>query len=73
MKTYIVDTAEIERRLLASVREEVAFDGIAGEDPHRRYAAHLFGVAYMDVTHEQRMAAKARCFGEIYGRKGKVV
>lgn len=39
-------------------------------DIHREQAAEMFGVAYEDVTDEQRRRAKVRNFGFNYGGYG---
>lgn len=41
----------------------------AGKDLHRQYAAELFGVAYDDVTPEQRRTAKTLAFWQVHDAK----
>ncbi len=65
--------AEAERRVLAYMR---AFPGFvvnietAMPDIHKRRAVQEFGVAYDEVTPEQRRAAKALNFDRMKERKG---
>ena len=63
------DYSQIELRILAHMSADPvlvrAFE--AGEDIHRRTAAEVFGVEPIEVTSEQRSAAKAINFGLIYG------
>lgn len=44
--------------------------GVPGEDVHRRTAAELLGKPESEVTPEERRAAKAMNFRDLYGRKG---
>ncbi|MEW6165667.1 MAG: DNA polymerase I [Pseudomonadota bacterium] len=63
------DYSQIELRIMAHLSKD---DGLLnafarGEDVHRATAAEVFGVTPLEVTHEQRRAAKAINFGLIYG------
>ena len=63
------DYSQIELRIMAHLSDDPrlleAF--AAGEDVHRATAAEVFGLTPIEVTSEQRRAAKAINFGLIYG------
>lgn len=70
VKVADVDYAEAERRLLAYKTAFPAFVvdiNTAMPDIHKRRAAKEFGVAYDEVTPDQRRAAKALNFGDLFG------
>lgn len=56
--------ADLERRVLAHEQQ--------GEDYMTTLAARRFGVAYWQVTPEQRQAVKAEQFVLTYGHTGRV-
>jgi DNA polymerase-1 len=63
------DYSQIELRIMAHLSKD---DGLLnafarGEDVHRATAAEVFGVTPLEVSNEQRRAAKAINFGLIYG------
>lgn len=65
-----IDYAEAERLLLAYRTAFPAFaidTNTAMPDIHKRRAVQEFGVAYDEVTPDQRRAAKALNFGDLYG------
>lgn len=69
VKVADVDYAEAERRLLAYRTAFPAFVvdiNTAMPDIHKRRAVKEFGVAYDEVTPDQRRAAKALNFGDLY-------
>ena len=63
------DYGQLQLRLAAVIAPEPimleAF--LAGEDLHRRTAAHIFGCAEAEVTPEQRARGKSTNFGVIFG------
>ncbi|NWG30368.1 MAG: DNA polymerase I, partial [Rhodocyclaceae bacterium] len=63
------DYSQIELRIMAHLSADpgllAAF--AQGEDIHRATAAEVFGITPLEVTNEQRRAAKAINFGLIYG------
>jgi DNA polymerase I len=63
------DYSQIELRIMAHISADAgllaAFGG--NVDIHRATAAEVFGVAFADVSHEQRRFAKVINFGLIYG------
>jgi DNA polymerase-1 len=63
------DYSQIELRIMAHISADAgllaAFGGKV--DIHRATAAEVFGVAFNDVSHEQRRFAKVINFGLIYG------
>jgi DNA polymerase-1 len=63
------DYSQIELRIMAHLSDDPrlleAF--AAGEDVHRATAGEVFGLTPIEVTNEQRRAAKAINFGLIYG------
>ena len=63
------DYSQIELRIMAHLSDDARLlDAFAkGEDVHRATAAEIFGVTLIEVTHEQRRAAKVINFGLIYG------
>jgi DNA polymerase-1 len=63
------DYAQIEVRVAAALSNDAALNELlrAGRDIHRETAASIAGVAYDDVTDEQRKAAKAVMFGSLFG------
>jgi DNA polymerase I len=63
------DYSQIELRIMAHLsRDAGLLNAFArGEDVHRATAAEVFGVTPLEVTNEQRRAAKAINFGLIYG------
>jgi DNA polymerase-1 len=68
-KIVSADYSQIELRIMAHMSDDAnlrrAFE--EGEDIHRATASEVFGVDLVDVTAEQRRAAKAINFGLIYG------
>lgn len=64
-----LDYSQIELRVLAHLSQDpsliAAFE--AGTDIHRAVAAEVYGAALIDVTDEQRSAAKMVNFGIVYG------
>lgn len=63
------DYSQIELRLIAEIsKDEGMLDAfINGQDIHRATAAKVFGVAYDEVTKEQRYRAKTVNFSITYG------
>jgi DNA polymerase-1 len=63
------DYSQIELRIMAHLSGDPGLlDAFArGEDVHRATAAEVFGVTPLEVTSDQRRAAKAINFGLIYG------
>jgi DNA polymerase-1 len=63
------DYSQIELRIMAHLSgDKGLLDAFAqGEDIHRATAAEVFGVTPLEVSNEQRRAAKAINFGLIYG------
>ena len=63
------DYSQIELRIMAHLSgDKGLLDAFArGEDVHRATAAEVFGITPLEVTNEQRRAAKAINFGLIYG------
>ncbi|WP_126447346.1 DNA polymerase I [Sulfuricystis multivorans] len=63
------DYSQVELRIMAHLSNDAGLlDAFArGEDIHRATAAEVFGVTPLEVTSEQRRAAKAINFGLIYG------
>ncbi len=63
------DYSQIELRLMAHLsQDEALLDAfIHGQDVHRRTAAEVLGIAFEDVTNDQRRQAKAVNFGLLYG------
>jgi len=63
------DYSQIELRIMAHLSGDPGLlDAFAaGCDVHRATAAEVFGIAPLEVTNEQRRAAKAINFGLIYG------
>ena len=63
------DYSQIELRIMAHLSNDAGLlDAFArGEDVHRATAAEVFGITPLEVTGEQRRAAKAINFGLIYG------
>jgi len=63
------DYSQIELRIMAhlSVDPRLLEAFAQGEDVHRATAAEVFGLTPIEVTSEQRRAAKAINFGLIYG------
>ena len=63
------DYSQIELRIMAHLSgDKGLLDAFAaGCDIHRATAAEVFGIAPLEVTNEQRRAAKAINFGLIYG------
>ncbi|MCX8086043.1 MAG: DNA polymerase I [Rhodocyclaceae bacterium] len=63
------DYSQIELRIMAHLSNDAGLlEAFArGEDIHRATAAEVFGVTPLEVTAEQRRAAKAINFGLIYG------
>jgi DNA polymerase-1 len=68
---YIVsaDYSQIELRIMAHLSDDPRLlEAFAqGEDVHRATAAEVFGLTPIEVSNEQRRAAKAINFGLIYG------
>ena len=63
------DYSQVELRIMAHLSDdERLLEAFAqGEDVHRATAAEVFGLTPLEVTGEQRRAAKAINFGLIYG------
>ena len=63
------DYSQIELRIMAHLSDDPRLlEAFAqGEDVHRATAAEVFGLTPIEVTSEQRRAAKAINFGLIYG------
>jgi len=63
------DYSQIELRIMAHLSNDAGLLGAfaRGEDVHRATAAEVFGVTPLEVSNEQRRAAKAINFGLIYG------
>ena len=63
------DYSQIELRIMAHLSNDPGLlDAFAkGEDVHRATAAEVFGITPIEVSNEQRRAAKAINFGLIYG------
>lgn len=63
------DYSQIELRIMAHLSNDAGLLGAfaRGEDVHRATAAEVFGITPLEVTSEQRRAAKAINFGLIYG------
>ncbi|KAB2639760.1 MAG: DNA polymerase I [Verrucomicrobia bacterium] len=63
------DYSQIELRIMAHLsNDERLLDAFAkGEDVHRATAAEIFGITPIEVTSDQRRAAKVINFGLIYG------
>jgi DNA polymerase-1 len=63
------DYSQIELRIMAHLSQDNGLLGAfaRGEDVHRATAAEVFGITPLEVTNEQRRAAKAINFGLIYG------
>ncbi|AJP48782.1 DNA polymerase I [Rugosibacter aromaticivorans] len=63
------DYSQIELRIMAHLSNDARLlDAFAkGEDVHRATAAEIFGITPIEVTSEQRRAAKVINFGLIYG------
>lgn len=68
-KILSIDYSQVELRILAHFAQEEnfieAFNN--GIDIHAKTASDIFGVAFEEVTEEQRRVAKAINFGLIYG------
>jgi DNA polymerase-1 len=63
------DYSQVELRIMAHLSRDDGLLGAfaRGEDVHRATAAEVFGITPLEVTNEQRRAAKAINFGLIYG------
>jgi len=63
------DYSQIELRVMAHVSGDAGLQKAfaAGEDIHRATASEVFGTPLLEVTADQRRAAKAINFGLIYG------
>jgi DNA polymerase-1 len=63
------DYSQIELRVMAHVSGDTGLQQAfaAGEDIHRATASEVFGMPLLEVTADQRRAAKAINFGLIYG------
>jgi DNA polymerase-1 len=63
------DYSQIELRIMAHLSNDARLlDAFAhGEDVHRATSAEIFGITPLEVTSEQRRAAKVINFGLIYG------
>lgn len=63
------DYSQIELRIMAHVSDDANLQRAftAGEDIHRATASEIFGAPLVEVSSEQRRAAKAINFGLIYG------
>jgi len=63
------DYSQIELRIMAHLSgDKGLLDAFArGDDVHRATAAEVFGITPLEVSNEQRRAAKAINFGLIYG------
>ncbi|GLP97564.1 DNA polymerase I [Paraferrimonas sedimenticola] len=68
-KIMAADYSQVELRIMAHLSQDKGLlDAFAqGKDIHRATAAEVFGVAFDEVTSEQRRRAKAVNFGLIYG------
>ena len=68
-KLVAADYSQIELRIMAHLSDDKSLlDAFAaGRDIHRHTAAEVFGLTEMEVTANQRSAAKAINFGLIYG------
>ena len=68
-KLVAADYSQIELRIMAHLSDDKSLlDAFAaGRDIHRHTAAEVFGLTEMEVTDNQRSAAKAINFGLIYG------
>ena len=66
----ISDYSQIELRILAEVSDDQAFVSAfqRGDDLHRLTAATMYNVSMVEVTKDQRTAAKRINFGLMYGR-----
>src|SRR5918992_4300525 len=66
----IADYSQIELRILAEVSDDPGFVEAfqKGDDLHRVTAATMYGVPMVEVTRDQRSAAKRINFGLMYGR-----
>ena len=64
-----VDYSQVELRIMAHLSQDEGLLGAfaRGEDVHRATAGEVFGVTPLEVSNEQRRAAKAINFGLIYG------
>ena len=63
----MISYEELEKRVLANI---VSGGGELESDIHRQGAVDMFGVAYEDVTPEQRQIAKHLGFAKHYGFLG---
>jgi DNA polymerase-1 len=63
------DYSQIELRIMAHLSNDAGLLAAfaRGEDVHRATAAEVFGITPIEVSNEQRRAAKAINFGLIYG------
>ncbi len=63
------DYSQIELRIMAHLSNDAGLLGAfeRGEDVHRATAAEVFGITPLEVSDNQRRAAKAINFGLIYG------
>lgn len=63
------DYSQIELRLMAHFSQDEALVHAFnhGQDVHRRTAAEVLGIAFEEVTNDQRRQAKAVNFGLLYG------
>lgn len=68
-KLVAADYSQIELRIMAHLSDDKSLlDAFAaGRDIHRHTAAEVFGLTEMEVSDNQRSAAKAINFGLIYG------
>ncbi|MFY9180273.1 MAG: DNA polymerase I [Venatoribacter sp.] len=68
-KIVAADYSQIELRIMAHLSADKSLlDAFAhGRDIHRHTAAEVFGISELEVTSNQRSAAKAINFGLIYG------
>jgi DNA polymerase I-like protein with 3'-5' exonuclease and polymerase domains len=65
--------SQIEVRVAAAFAQDpVLLAALEDEDVHRQIAAEVFGVAFEDVTKEQRSLSKAMSFTLIFGGGGKM-
>jgi DNA polymerase-1 len=64
------DYSQIELRLAAALSKDAAMTEafVRGEDIHQSTAAKIWGIPLVDVTKDQRRAAKAINFGILYGQ-----